>query len=323
MYTTLRNRLIRDAILQAVYAEMKKDASIYIMGEGASMKVHFDAPMIEREFPDRVITFPISEDGNTNFAVGASLMGMKPIVDVITADFIYRTMDAICNTAAKINFVSGGVDKPKTVVIKSEFMTAGPTTGQRVEALFTHIPGLNVVVPSTPYDAKGLMATTLTSPGVTIFFEDREISDKTTKQSDMVNPDYYKIPFGSAKVRRKGENLTIVSYAVTVRTAESVIDEYDISCDLIDLRSLYPVDYDTLYESVRKTGKLLIVEPDVTYAGVGAEISANISENCFNDLKKPVMRLGAPRTTIPASARLHKQLIPAEEQILQAIRRLQ
>lgn len=320
--TWFRNHLIRDSIGKAIYEQMKTDPSIVLFGEGAHMKVHFDAPEIEREFLDRVITLPISEDGNTNFAVGASLLGVKPIVDVITADFLFRTLDSICNTAAKLNFVSSGVDKPKTIVIRSEFLTAGPTTGQRLEALFPHIPGLNVAIPSAPNDARGLMTTALTSPGVTIFFEDRMISDAQTKPSDLDNTSAESIPFGRARIRRSGKSATIVSYALALRQVEAVVDEHNIDCDIIDLRTIYPVDYGAICNSVDKTGRLLIAEPDITYAGVGAEIAATVSERCFKSLKKPVLRLGAPRTTIPASQGLHGYLLPSEETILGTIRGL-
>src|SRR3990167_7243486 len=172
-FSFARNHLIRDASWRAVYDAMK-DSLVHLFGEGAAVKAHYDAPDIERDFPDRVHTMPISEDGNVNFAVGAALMGVVPIVDVISADFLYRAMDSICNTAAKLDFVTG---KPHTIVIRAEFLTGGPTTGQRPEALFTHIPGLRVVIPSTPRDAYGLMKSALATPGVTLFFEDRMISD--------------------------------------------------------------------------------------------------------------------------------------------------
>lgn len=312
-----RNRLIRDAIYHAIYDRMKVDPSIYIMGEGSHMKIHFDSPQIEKEFPDRFITLPISEDANTNFAVGMSLAGVKPIVDVITADFLYRTMDSICNTVAKTNFVSD----PKTIVIRAEFLTAGPTTGQRPESLFTHIPGLNVVIPSNPLDARGLMDTALETKAATLFFEDRMIEDKTTFPEDM---DTYLdiIPLGKAKTRRKGHKLTIVSYALTLRLLDILFEREKLEYELIDLRTIYPADLELICESVSKTGACLIVEPDVTYAGVGAEIASQISERCFEKLRHPLKRLGAPRTTIPASRALHDFMLPSEKRILEVAKEL-
>ena len=315
-----RNRLIRDAIYQAIYDRMKVDDSIYIMGEGSHMKIHFDSPQIEKEFPDRFITLPISEDANTNFAVGMSLAGVKPIVDVITADFLYRTMDSICNTVAKSNFVSS----PKTIIVRAEFLTAGPTTGQRPESLFTHIPGLNVIIPSNPVDARGLMATALEEKGATLFFEDRMIADITTSREDMLPHGiiYEGIPFGKAKIRRRGNKVTVLSYALTLRMLEGLFARENLDYELIDLRSIYPVDYELIAESVKQTGALLIVEPDVTYSGVGAEIAAHISELCFKYMWHPVERLGAPRVTIPASSSLHKHMLPSEQKILEVCKEL-
>jgi len=312
-----RNRLIRDAIYHAIYDRMRVDPSIYIMGEGSHMKIHFDSPQIEKEFPDRVITLPISEDANTNFAVGMALAGVKPIVDIITADFLYRTMDSICNTVAKTNFVS----EPKTIVIRAEFMTAGPTTGQRPEALFTHIPGLNVVIPSRPLDARGLMDAALQEKGATLFFEDRMIEDKTTFHEDK-DWDLIGMSLGKGRIVRTGNKLTIISYGLTFRMLDRLFEKEHLEYELIDLRSIYPVDYDLIAESVNRTGALLIVEPDVTYAGVGAEIAAEISERCFEKMAHPVRRLGAPRTTIPASRSLHDHLLPSEERILEVAKEL-
>ncbi len=314
-----RNRLIRDGICRAIYEEMERDSSIYLFGEGAQMKVHYDAPDIERDFGNRVTTLPISEDGNTNFCVGTSLIGLKPIVDVITADFLFRTMDSICNTAAKINFVSGGSEPARTIVIRSEFMVFGPTTGQRLESLFTHIPGLTVVVPANPTDAAGLMKTALRRKGVTIFFEDRMIPDATTKEEEKKARDVPPIPFGKSKIRRQGLDVTVVSYGLTLRQVEHVSEKYGLDCEIIDLRTVYPVDFDSIYESVVKTRNLLIIEPDIKYAGVGAEIAAFMGERCFGLLEKPIMRLGAPRSTIPTSQFLHKEVLVTDNKILAAM----
>ncbi len=316
----VRNRLIRDGIYRAIYYRMKEDPSIYIMGEGSCMKIHFDSPDIERDFPERFITLPISEDGNTNFAVGMALGGVKPIVDVITADFLYRTMDSICNTAAKVNFIS----EPKTIIIRAEFFTGGPTTGQRPESLFTHIPGLNVVVPSNAVDARGLMEAALRTKAATLFFEDRMISDKTMPEH--LQDKWLQLPLhdslGKARTARVGCGVTVVSYALTERILEMLFEREKLTYELIDLRSLYPVDYDLIERSVQNTGALLIVEPDVQYAGVGAEIAAQISERCYEVLRHPVRRLGAPRTTIPASSGLHEYMLPSEKKILEVLKEL-
>lgn len=166
------------------------------------------------------------------------------------------------------------------------------------------------------------MRTTLTNPGITIFFEDRMINDSDTKESDKDTGVTESIPFGRARIRRTGKALTVVAYALALREAEAVVENYDVDCDLIDPRTLYPLDLDAICDSVSKTGRLLIVEPDVTYAGIGAEIAASVVERSFSALKRPIRRLGAPRTVIPASQRLHKYVMPSRDEILREMREL-
>ena len=334
MTAFVRNHLIRDAIGQALYDAMREDDSICIFGEGAQVKVHYDAPQIETDFPDRVQTMPISEDGNTNFAVGAALMGVKPVVDVIGADFLYRTLDSIGNTAAKINFVRGPDGGPCTIVIRSEFLLGGPTTGQRPEAIFTHIPGLRVIVPSAPRDAYSLMRMPLATPGVTLFFEDRMIQDDDEWDPwdlETGHPEGDN-SCGKSKWCYQGKrgNVTILSYGVMRQVVQRILrkyqfdgdyhgEDYGMLCDLIDLRSLYPIDWSFITKILERTGRLLIVEPDIKYGGIGAEIAAHFAETMP---RVRIKRLGAPMTTIPASESLHSQMLPSEEEIVSAIRTL-
>ena len=326
-----RNHLLRDAIGQAIYDGMVLDPAIHLFGEGAHAKVHYDAPKIEADFLDRVHTLPISEDGSTNFAVGTSLLGIKPVVDVIGADFLYRTTDSIANTAAKLNFTRPTED-PKTIVIRAEFLIGGPTTGQRPESLFTHISGLRVIAPSTPRDVYGLMRTALSTPGVTLFFEDRMIQDDDDWSLSDLTP-VGPLPFGAASWCHRGQrgNVTVVTYGLMRQVVQRVLrryrfdpilkdysaDDYPMLCDLIDLVSLSPIDWNFITKMTERTGRLLIVEPDVQYGGIGAEIAAYFQE------RRPhvkVRRLGAPLSTIPASTALHSQMLPTEEQIVAAIR---
>ena len=322
-----RNHLVRDAINQAIYETMKIDSAVYLMGEGAWVKAKYDAPQILEEFSDRLITLPIAEDASVNFAVGVSLLGITPIINLITADFAFRAMDSICNTAAKLNFVQADGEPPKTIVIQAEFLTAGPTTGQRVESHFVHVPGINVILPSTPHDAYGLMRTALTTPGVTVFLEDRMIEDSEFSDGESFKGE--PIPFGTSSWALRGQrsNVTIVTYGVMRQVVQRALapykfnhdyyaDEYPMLCDVIDLRCLYPIDWAFIKKMLERTGKLLIVEPDVTYGGVGAEIAATIAEEMPH---VRVKRLGAPRATIPASKLLHERMLPTEGQIIKAI----
>lgn len=308
-----RNHLLRDASWKAVYDAMAEDDTVHVFGEGAVVKAHYDAPDIKRDFPDRVTTLPISEDGNVNFAVGAALLGVKPIVDIISSDFLYRAMDSICNTAAKLNFVTG---REHTIVIRAEFLTGGPTTGQRNEALFCHIPGLRVVVPSTPRDAYGLMREALQEPGVTLYFEDRMVSDAGYfKDGDLeTGPP---AAFGSLKWRayRHGATVAILTYGVMRQRVEGLTKYRDPMC-IYDLRSLYPLDIPGIDYAAKLTGRVLIIEPDVTYGGVGAEIAAHIAEHVPGTRIK---RLGARRETTPAAASLHDRMMPSDEEIIGAI----
>lgn len=314
-----RNHRLRDALGQAIYDAMREDGAIHLFGEGCEVKVHYDAPDIERDFAARCHTLPISEDGNLNFAVGASLLGVKPVVDVIGADFLYRCMDSLCNTAAKLNFVLGPSGTPSTIVVRAEFQVSGPTTGQRPEALFTHIPGLRVAIPSTPRDAYGLMRKALESPGVSLIFEDRMIGDGSFSGGDLRLRE--RVAFGCAFERRNGDInavLTIVTYGLMRQVTEEALDS-GLNVDLFDLRSLYPVDWTQIMGSLQRTRRLLIVEPDVAYGGVGAEIAAHFAERMPG---VRIRRLGAPRETIPASVHLHPRMMPAAQEIQEAVHEL-
>lgn len=300
-----RNHLIRDAIGKALYERMKVDPSIFLFGEGAHMKMRFDSPEILKEFSDRVITLPISEDGNTNFAVGASLAGIKPVVDIIQADFLFRAMDSICNTAAKLNYFNA---VKKTIVIRAEFLTGGATTGQRIENLFTRIPGINnVVVPSTPNDAGFLMNEVLQRPEMTLFFEDRMILDSGHAQEDDESE-----ALGKARVLHRGDEITIVSYALTLQRVRGLVDSLPYSCEVVDLRTLVPLDISTIIESVIKTRNLLVVEPDIPFCSIGSQISYLV-QRALPGVQARV--LGGKNTIIPASMELQRLMLPTKAEI--------
>lgn len=310
-----RNRLIRDQLYRATHEAMVLNPNIYLMGEGSGMKVHFDAPQIERDFPGRVITLPISEDGNSNFAVGLSLAGVVPIVDVISSDFLFRTMDAICNTMAK----AAAVGRPRTMIVRAEFMTGGPTSGQRIESLFTHIPGLHVAIPSNPQSAYRCMHAALARKGVTLLFEDRTISDADVLEKHKVHLDWNDGPPSTArhqvsKNEGPGRRLTVVSYGAATPIVEQALGS-EPGFTLIDLETLYPLDTHTILDEVLNShARMLIVEPAQSFMGIGAELAAFTFENLLGDWPW-VKRLGAPRMTIPASRDLHSILLPTVETV--------
>lgn len=297
---------------------------VYILGEGAHMKVHFDAPYIEKEFLERVVTWPIAEDSGINFSLGASLLGVKPIFDVITGDFLFRVMDSVCNTCATTTHILGEQASP--IVIRAEFLLFAPSTGQRLEALFGHIPNLNVVVPSNQIDAYYLMLDALGRKEVTVFFEDRMVVDAKVKPSDKLDASPRRSPcrIGESRLRRSGNSLTVVSYAVTLQRTEELLDkhpEWDV--ELIDLVTVKPFDRKMVLESVKRTRKLLVVEPDIVTGGVGAEVVATVAEAMGREgAVAKVKRIGAPLRTIPASPHLHDLVIPNDERIEKAIKEM-
>jgi pyruvate dehydrogenase E1 component beta subunit len=237
-----------------------------------------------------------------------ALAGLTPVVNVISSDFLFRTMDAICNTAAKL----ASVGEARTIVVQAEFMTGGPTSGQRVESMFVGVPGLSVCCPSNPRDAFGCMLGALEHRGVTLMFEDRMIEDATTDEVDVPFYDGTSFRVGrAAQVQGGEEGVVVVSYGLALRLLEGWLD--DEPYELIDLRWLYPVDFAKIEQAVRRKGALLVVEPDSVYAGVGAEIVARIAEHCPG---VRVARLGAPRVTIPTAREHHDRLLPTREAVL-------
>jgi pyruvate/2-oxoglutarate/acetoin dehydrogenase E1 component len=315
-----RNRKIRDAMYRATIEAMRERPEIYLMGEGSHMKVHFDCPELEKEFSERVITLPITEDANTNFAVGLTLAGLVPIVDVISSDFLYRTFDAIANTAAK----QATVAEPRTIVIKAEFLTGGPTTGQRIESLFAAIPGLRVGVPSNPDDAYAMMADALKHPGVTVLFEDRMISDSELDQ------------FLYKPLQKWATQSATPPKGAVSRIPDGIIVSYGLTQHILrwhgwaslDLMWLYPLDLAVMLNNLKKRvlycnakeQSLLIVEPAQTFLGIGAEIAAQVAE-ALPGVR--IKRIGAPRCVIPASRELHDQMLPTIEQVKAALKELE
>ena len=314
-----RNGLLRNAIGQALHEEMTADPAIHLFGEGCDRKVHYDAPQIERDFPDRVHTMPICEDASNGFALGTALLGVKPVVDIITSDFIYRAMDSLANSLAKLNFVQAKGEPPKTVLIRAEFLTAGPTTSARPEAMLAHVPGLHVAIPSTPRDAYGMTRTALHTPGVTVLFEDRMIADALLKERpEDCEPLDEVVPFGQAALRRNHPEarLIIITYGLMRQVVEEALKGVDAPLDLIDLRWIYPLDWWALETSARKTRRVLIVEPGIQYGGVGAEIAAHLAESVSGVM---IRRMGGRRGTLPAAMTLHTQFMPQSSQIAEAV----
>lgn len=297
---------------------MGEDIGVY----GGAFQVTLD--LIDRFGPDRIMDTPISELGGAGVAVGAALTGLKPIFEFQFSDFATLAMEQIVNQAAKLRYMLGG-EASVPVVFR---MPAGSGTGaaaqhsQSLEAWFGHVPGLKVVQPSTPEDAKGLLLAALADPDPVLIFEHKLLY----KMKGEVPSGYYITPIGKAAVRRNGTDLTIVASSIMVhRSLEAAerLAKDGIQVEVIDLRSIRPIDHETILASVRKTGRLLVVYEGVKSYGVGAEISAMVAESdAFDFLDAPIVRLGGAEAPIPYNPDLERAAVPQVDTIEAAARRI-
>ncbi len=316
-----------EAIREAMAQAMEADERVFLFGEdvgvyGGAFGVSGD--LLHRFGPQRVIDTPISELGLAGAAVGAALTGMKPILEIQFSDFVTLAMEQIVNQAAKIRFMFGGKASVPMVVR----LPGGSGTGaaaqhsQSLEAWFAHVPGLKVVQPSTPHDAKGLLLAAIDDPNPVLVFEHKLLY----KTKGHVPADAYRVPIGSAAVRRAGRDISIVAtgiMAVRAAAAAARLASEGIDAEVIDVRSLRPLDFTTIAQSVRKTHRVLIVYEGVKTMGIGAEISAMIAESdAFDFLDAPIRRLGGADAPIPYNPVLEKASVPQEETIVAAARRL-
>ncbi|MGX9855151.1 alpha-ketoacid dehydrogenase subunit beta [Limimaricola variabilis] len=316
-----------EAIREAMGMALARDERVILMGEdigvyGGAFQVTGD--LVERFGPDRVRDTPISELGGAGVAVGAALTGLRPIFEFQFSDFATLAMEQIVNQAAKMRYMLGG-EASVPLVFR---MPAGSGTGaaaqhsQSFEAWFGHVPGLKVLQPSTPEDAKGLLLAALEDPDPVVVFEHKLLY----KMKGHVPDGWYTTPIGKAAVRREGRDLTIVASAIMVHRALAAAEklaEEGIDVEVIDLRSVRPIDYETIIASVRKTGRLICVYEGVRTLGIGAEISAMIAESeAFDYLDAPILRLGGVEAPIPYNPELEKAAVPQAPDIEAAARKL-
>lgn len=325
--TGLRTLSYSEAIREAMALAMDRDPTVILMGEdigvyGGAFQVTLD--LIDRYGPDRVMDTPISELGGAGVAVGAALTGLKPIFEFQFSDFATLAMEQIVNQAAKLRYMLGG-EASVPVVFR---MPAGSGTGaaaqhsQSLEAWFGHVPGLKVIQPSTPEDAKGMLLAALDDPDPVMIFEHKLLY----KMKGPVPAGHYITPIGKAAIRREGRDLTIVAGAIMVHRALEAAERMaqdGIDAEVIDLRSIRPIDHATILASVRKTGKLMIVYEGVKSFGVGAEISAAVAESdAFDYLDAPILRLGGAEAPIPYNPDLERAAVPQVDTIEAAARRM-
>jgi len=316
-----------EAIREGLAQAMQADERVFLFGEdvgvyGGAFGVSGD--LFHKFGPERVIDTPISELGIAGAAVGAAITGMKPVLELQFSDFVTLAMEQIVNQAAKIHFMFGGkATVPMVVRLPSGSGTgAAAQHSQSLEAWFAHVPGLKVVQPSTPHDAKGLLLAAIDDPNPVLIFEHKLLY----KTKGPVPEEPYRVPIGKAAVRRAGRDLTIVGssiMAIRAVAAAARLAGENIDAEVIDLRSLRPIDLTTIAASVRKTHRLLIVYEGVKIMGIGAEISAMIAESdAFDFLDAPIARLGGADVPLPYNPVLEKAAVPQEDDIVAAARRL-
>ena len=315
-----------EAVKEAIAEEMRRDSRVFLIGEDvaeAGTAFNVLSGLADEFGTDRVVDTPISEPGFTGLAVGAAMTGLRPIVDIMFGDFSTLVMDQMVNQAAKIHYMSGGHWKCPMVMRTTLGATrrSAAQHSQSLHAWFSHIPGLKVVMPSTPYDAKGLMKTAIRDENPVVVFEDK----MTFKIKGPVPAGDYTIPFGVADVKRAGTDITIVatsSMVLVALAAAEMLEAAGISAEVIDPRTTWPLDEKTLIESAIKTSRVIVVDEGYERYGVTAEIAAVIAQGAFYHLDAPVKRIGAMHVPIPFSPPLEDATVPSEKQVFEAARAL-
>lgn len=324
---TMRELSFAQAVREALAEEMRRDASVCILGEdvaeaGTPFKVL--SGLVEEFGTERVLDTPISEAGFTGIAVGAAMTGLRPVVDIMFGDFLTLTMDQMVNQAAKVHYMSGGKWRVPMVLRTTLGATrrSAAQHSQSLQAWFCHAPGLKVVIPSTPYDAKGLLKTAIRDDNPVVFFEDKMMHHKL---KGPVPTGEYTIPFGVADIKRVGEDITLVGTSSMVQVALGAADmlaEIGISAEVIDPRTLWPLDEHTLIESAKKTSRAIVLDEGYGRYGVTAELASTISEGAFFSLDGPVLRMGAMHIPVPFSPPLEDLTVATPQSVFETARKL-
>jgi pyruvate dehydrogenase E1 component beta subunit len=316
----------REAIAEAMSEEMRRDASIYLMGEEvAEYNGAYKASkgMLDEFGPDRVLDTPISELGFAGIGVGSTMTGNRPIIEFMTFNFALVGIDQIINNAAKIRQMSGG-QFPCPIVFRGPTGSAGQlaaTHSQAFESWYANCPGLKVIVPSNPYDAKGLLKSAIRDNDPVIFME----SEQMYGDKGEVPEGEYTLPIGVADIKRKGDDVTIISFGKIIKeafiAAEQLAKE-GIECEIIDLRTVRPLDYNTIYESVKKTNRLVILEEAWPFGNVSTEITYQVQNTLFDYLDAPVEKINTADTPAPYSPVLLKEWLPNSDDVIKAVKKV-
>ena len=320
----VRELTLGQAVKEAIAEEMRRDPTVFLLGEdvaeaGTAFKVL--TGLVDEFGTDRILDTPISEAGFTGLAVGAAMTGLRPIVDIMFGDFLGLTMDQMFNQAAKIHYMSGGEWKVPMVLRTTLGATrrSAAQHSQSLHAWFSHIPGLKVALPSTPYDAKGLMKQAIRDDNPVIIFENKMMYGL----KGPVPEEEYTIPFGVADIKRVGTDITLVATSGMVQVAlgaAKLLAEVGISAEIVDPRTTWPLDEKTLIESACKTSRAIVLDEGYARYGAGAELAAVIAEGAFYDLDAPVKRMCAMHVPIPFSPPLEDATVPTAKSVFEAAR---
>jgi pyruvate dehydrogenase E1 component beta subunit len=315
----------REALRQAIDEEMARDENVILLGEevayyNGAYKV--SQGLLDKFGPERVIDTPITEEGFTGMGIGAAMVGLRPIVEWMTFNFSMQAYDQVVSNAAKMRYMSGGQFNVPIVFRgpngPAEYLSAQHS--QALQSIYAHIPGLKVVAPSTPYDGKGLLKTAIRDDNPVLFLE----SELSYGWKGEVPKEEYLVPFGKADVKREGSDITIIGHSKPVRmiieAAEELIQD-DISVEVIDIRSIKPLDTETIYESVKKTNRCVVVDESWPFASVGSHIGWLIQRNCFDYLDAPVELVASEEVPLPYNHKLELSAQPSKQKIIDAVKK--
>ena len=324
--TATREITFAQAINEALAEEMRRDPTVFIIGEdvaeaGTPFKVL--SGLVKEFGPERVIDSPISEAGIAGIGVGAAMTGLRPVVDIMFGDFLTLTMDQLVNQAAKIHYMSGGKLKVPLVLRTTLGATrrSAAQHSQSLQAWVSHIPGLKVVLPATPYDAKGLLKSAIRDDNPVVFYEDKMMY----QLRGPVPIEEYAIPLGVADVKREGRDITLVATSSMVQVALGAAESLSasgIDAEVVDVRSTLPLDRQTIIESVKKTSRAIVIDEGYESYGVTAEIASVIAEGAFYYLDAPVKRMGAMDVPVPFSPVLEDQTVPTPQSVAETAKTL-
>ncbi len=315
-----------EAIREALIEEMERDEKVFLMGEdigvyGGAFGV--TKGLLKRFGKERVIDTPMSEAAITGIATGAAIGGMRPVVEIMFMDFITLAIDQILNHAAKFRYISNGqLNVP--LVIRTPMGAGrgyGATHSQSLESMLITIPGIKIVAPSSPYDAKGLLKSSIRDNNPVIFLEGKRLYGV---KGNVPEGDYT-IPLGKAEIKLKGKDITIISYSIGTKLALDSVNELKkegINPEIIDIRTISPLDTETIFKSIKKTGKAIVIEEGCKTGGVGAEIVSRIAEKKFYSLKYPIRRIASEDLPLPCAPNLENAIIPTREKIIKAIKEM-